>query len=289
MQTVQQPEITIRGMRKNDLAFAAQCTSAEGWVSENLATLKGFFLYQPGGCLIAEKNKQPIGMCIATGYGVDGFIGELIVHKDARGEGVGATLLRHAIQILQDQGVGTVYLDGVVKAVQLYERTGFKKICRSWRFSGKLAGRKYPSVRRMTMHDLDQVYELDRRSFGADRSFFLKRRLQLFPELSYVRENQGRISAYLSGRGGKDWLSAGPWVVEEGRKNPEELLMAFALEAGDRQISLGILDSNPTACELVQGLGFMARPDSPWRMALGGSTNLGASSGCYAVGSAAKG
>lgn len=280
--------ITIREMNENDLAFAAECTTAEGWVSENLPTLEGFFIHGRSGCLLAEDEKQPLGICIATCYGVHGFIGELIVRPEARGKGLGGTLLRHAMQILGDQGVRTIYLDGVVKAVQLYERNGFKKICRSWRFSGNLPGKKSRGVRRMTTRDLDQVCTLDEQAFGADRSFFLRRRRELYPELSFVMEAQGRVNGYILGRGGKDWITAGPWVMEEGSENAEELLLAFALEANGRPISMGILDTHP-ACELVQGLGFIARPDSPWRMALGESSNLGASLCCFAIGSAAKG
>ncbi|OGN93650.1 MAG: hypothetical protein A2Y88_15260 [Chloroflexi bacterium RBG_13_48_10] len=283
------PAIIIRGMNKDDLAFAAECTAAEGWVSENLATLEGFYLSDPKGCLLAEESGRPVGICIATCYGLSGFIGELIVHPEARGKGVGAALLNQGVRILQDRGVETVYLDGVLKAVQLYERNGFRKVCRSWRFSGSLPGEKSPRVRRMSMNDMDQVAALDTRSFGADRRFFLRRRFESFPELSYVLVDQGQVCGYLLGRGGKDWLSVGPWVMKDGIENPEELLNAIALEAKGRNISIGILDTHQQARELVQASGFIARTDSPWRMALGESINLGTSRRCYAVGSAAKG
>ena len=281
--------INIRRMREEDLSFAAECTAAEGWVSENQTTLQGFFLNDPGGCLLAQENGHPIGICVTTSYGAGGFIGELIVRPEARGRGVGAALLNYGRVTLKERGVERVYLDGVVKAVHLYERNGFRKVCRSWRFSGKLTGKKSTHVRRMTMSDLGQVFALDRVSFEADRGFFLQRRLELFPELSYVMVDRNKVTGYILGRGGINWLAAGPWVVDEGVENPVDLLNAFALEAGDKPISVGILDTNQHACELVQSLGFVARSDSPWRMALGSSTDLGASTRCYAVGSAAKG
>lgn len=281
--------ITIREMHKEDLIFAAQCTAQENWVSENLATLEGFFLHDAQGCLLAEENDQPIGICIATDYGSSGFIGELIVRPEARGRGVGAALLNHAVELLKARGVETVYLDGVLKAVMLYERNGFKKLCRSWRFSGALPGQLSPFVKPMTEGDIDQVIVLDKRYFGADRSFFLKRRLELFPQLSYVMVTRDRITGFILGREGTDWVAAGPWVVEAGGKNPFELLQGFAWGASGRSISIGILDTHRQACELVQSHGFVARPDSPWRMAFGRSTDLGKSPNCFAVGSAAKG
>ena len=285
----QLPGLTIRTMQQEDLAFAIECTAAEGWVSENQSTLEGFFHYDPSGCLLAVENGKPVGICIATCYDSSGFIGELIVRPEARGRGVGAALLNHGIYILKQRGVETVYLDGVVKAVALYQRNGFNKVCRSWRYSGNLTGKESPHVRQMRLDDLDQVIALDTRSFGAERGFFLKRRVELFPQLGYVMENNGAVVGYILGRAGTGWLSAGPWVVEEWVNDPLELLFAIALGSGNRPISMGILDTHQHACGLVQSLGFEARSDSPWRMALGRSQDLGISPCCYAIGSAATG
>jgi predicted N-acetyltransferase YhbS len=281
--------ILIRKIRADDLAFAAECTAAEGWQSENHTTLAGFFKYDPEGCFIAEQADHPLGICIATRYGTSGFIGELIVRPDARGGGLGAALLNHAVAYLRQNGVETVYLDGVVKAVGLYERNGFRRVCRSWRFTGKLDGKPGAHVRPMTSHDLEQVLALDQLAFGADRSFFLRLRFDFYPDLSFVMVDGQEVIGYLLGRGHAGWISAGPWVMREGAGNPVELLVAFTQQADDRSISMGILETNSLACELVRSLGFTARADSPWRMALGGRADLGASPLCLAVGSAAKG
>ena len=276
-------------MKVHELEFAAELTAAEGWVSENPHTLEGFFLFDPQGCLIAEYRGTPVGMCIATYYGNSGFIGELIVRPEARRIGVGAALLNQGVGYLKGRGVETIYLDGVVDAVDLYERNGFHKVCRSWRFRGNLAGKASPRVRRMEVRDLGKVSALDKRAFGADRSFFLRRRWAKFPELSYVLVTAGRITGFILGRKGEDWLSVGPWVMQDQAENPAELLSAFTLGKENQPFSLGVLETNREACNLVSALGFEERQDSPWRMALGASENLGASPLCYAVGSAAKG
>ncbi|MFZ2097752.1 MAG: hypothetical protein WAV05_14065 [Anaerolineales bacterium] len=141
----------------------------------------------------------------------------------------------------------------------------------------------------MAMDDLDQVIALDNDYFGAERSFFLQRRFTLFPELCKVSILGKRIIGYIMGRAGETWVSAGPWVMEYDHCNPVELLETIAIEAGDRPISMGILESNHQACDSVLSLGFSVGEDSPWRMAKGDSSDLGGSSQCYAVGSAAKG
>ncbi len=281
--------VVVRTMQAGDLEFAAQCTASEGWVSEDRPTLEGFFMHDPEACFIAEDHGRLVGMCIATDYGSSGFIGELIVQPEARGRGVGAWLLNHSVQVLFDRGVETIYLDGVVKAVSLYQRHGFRKVCRSWRYSGHLFGRSSSEVKPMDPRYIDQVCAIDRMAFGADRSFFLRRRVELYPELCFVMTDGELPIGYIMGRGAADWVAAGPWVMLEAAQNPLQLLTAFALAAGGRAISLGILETNQAACNLVRSLGFSERPDSPWRMVLGGREDLGASSCCYAVGSAAKG
>jgi ribosomal protein S18 acetylase RimI-like enzyme len=283
------PGLAIREMQYTDLPFTAACTSAEGWASEDLATLEGFFLHDNRGCFIAELGGQPAGMCIATCYGASGFIGELIVGPASRGRGIGASLLNHSVDYLRTKGVETVYLDGVLKAVDLYERNGFRKICRSWRFTGHLAGQSHPNVRRMTQEDMQQVASLDSQAFGEDRSFFLLHRLERYPDLGWVMVEGGHITGYILGRSGEAWLSAGPWVVSETISDPGDLLQAFALGASGRPVTVGILEKNHAACDLVRSLGFEARADSPWRMAFGPFEHLGASLACYAIGSAAMG
>jgi ribosomal protein S18 acetylase RimI-like enzyme len=282
-------DLIIRPMQAADLAFAAQCTANEGWVSETLASFEAFYLHDPNGCLLAEYSGCPIGVCIATPYGRSGFIGELIVHPEARRKGVGAALLNRAVEYLRQHRVETVYLDGVVQAVPLYERNGFRKVCRSLRFSGTLEGRMHPDVRPMQASDLSAVFALDRQAFGADRSFFLARRLELFPELCQMMIEDDKLVGFILGRCGEGWAAAGPWVLAQGAHQPIRLLESLASTAGNVSVSIGVLETNHESVALIHSLGFTLREDSPWRMALGPSSDLGASPLCFAVGTAAKG
>ena len=138
--------IIIRSMQPADLDFAAACTAAEGWSSEIRREFEGFFAHDPQGCLIAEAGDEPIGIGVATSYGATGFVGELIVLPGWRGRGVGHRLLDHAVGYLRARGAHSIYLDGVQAAVSLYQRAGFRKVCRSLRFIGTLPGEQYPGV-----------------------------------------------------------------------------------------------------------------------------------------------
>jgi ribosomal protein S18 acetylase RimI-like enzyme len=198
-------------------------------------------------------------------------------------------LLEHAINHLRCQRAKTIYLDGVPKAVPLYERYGFRKVCRSLRYSGKVNAKPHPSVRSMRAQELPAVCTLDRQEYGADRSDFIAYRLQQYPDLSKVMADGEKVSGFILGRRGEGWVAAGPWVVSSDASQPEFLLESLAREAGEQPITLGILECNRRGVEMIRSLGLEARPEPPWRMALGPFENLGASQACLAIGSPAKG
>lgn len=279
----------IRSMAEKDLDFAAACTQAEGWQAEIREDFEVFFEHDPGGCLLAEERGHPVGLIVATGYGTYGFVGDLIVLPEKRGMGVGRQLLEAAVDYLHSRGAKNVLLDGVQAAVSLYERVGFRKVCPSLRAMAQLPGHTQPGVRAMQASDLDEICRLDRAAFGADRCFFLKRRLALHPTLCKVLEQDGRLSGYIMARARPGVVVAGPWVVDPGAREPEKLMQALAAETAGLPIALGFLATNAAATRSVHALGFQERSSPPWRMALGPRGDLGASDLCYAVGSPAKG
>ena len=294
----------IRTMQPADHDFAAACTLREGWLGETRDQFGDFFARDPAGCFLAEEAARPVGIVVATGYGRWGFVGELIVVPEMRGRGIGRQLLDHAVAYLLDRGARAVYLDGVPAAVPLYERAGFRKVCRSLRFRGRLyLPAPYPGVRPMRPADLDACCALDREAFGGDRRFFLERRLERFPELCHVLEFDGRVEGLIMGRRGENWTAVGPWILApDAASRAVGLLAALAANAPSHravppgsadEISVGVLDApqNRAAVELARSLGLVERADSPWRMVLGENSEpfQGRPEMVYGVGSAAKG
>jgi ribosomal protein S18 acetylase RimI-like enzyme len=297
--------VHIRTMTPADLDFASACTEAEGWGAQR-GEFEGFYAHTPEGCLVAETDGRPIGICVATPYDGQGFLGMLIVRPEERGRGVGRRLIKYALAYLHGRGVQIIGLDGVLAAVPLYERLGFRKQCRSLRFRGTLIGRAHPArVRRMTEADLDAVCALDRLAFGADRSFILERRLAQRPALCLLLEQDGEIRGFALGRRVDGVVSVGPWVARPEVERPADLLEAIAAESEGCTLGLGILASNEAAVDAARALGLTSRENSPWRMVSampgvpgpgvpgpgvpGSGVVLGASSMAYAVGSPATG
>jgi ribosomal protein S18 acetylase RimI-like enzyme len=281
--------IVIRQMQPSDIAFAVQLTLREGWISENRETFEAFFAYDPKGCFVAEKDKKRIGICIATGYQHGGFIGELIVVENERGQGIGRALLDHSIAYLKKKGLKSIYLDGVPEAVPLYERAGFKKICRSLRFTGQIQSESYSNIERMKSEDLPTVKKIDTRAFGENRTFFLQNMLSNNSELVWIMKIKSDMVGYIFARKTKECLSIGPWWNRGDIENPESLLEHLMQNAQNGPLRIGVLESNTKAVQILQSTGLKESSDSSLRMVLGPKGNLGMSNQLYAIGSAAKG
>ncbi len=285
----------IRPMRSDELTFASECTALEGWAGETLAAFEGFLSNDPEGCLIAEEAGAPVGICVATSYGKNGFVGELVVRREGRGRGVGPRLFESAVNYLKARGAGNIYLDGVAKAAPFYELSGFRTVCGSLRFAGRpeelaqAGGPGSGSVRPMRAEDFPPVLELDREAFGADRSFFLARRLKSHPEFAWVAEDGAGIAGFILGYPGNDIVTVGPWVVAERWPRPLELLVPVRAGAKGSRLLLGVLETNVAAVQALRSLPGMTEQPPSRRMVLGPSDRLGNSPMCWAIGSAAKG
>ena len=222
----------------------------------------------------------------------------LIVRKELRGRGIGRRLLDEGIGYLQSRGAGSIQLDGVPPAVPLYERLGFRRHCRSLRFRGTIRGERHPNVRPMADADLDVVCALDREALGADRSFFIRRRVRLFSHLCRVYEEDGRVTGFTLGRCGVDsrgdWSAAGPLLPADDAGSAEALLRSLPEPGEQMTLNVSVLDTCRAATDLLDRLGFAQRRDPPWRMVLtpegpGAAGNAGLSPRFWAVGPAAKG
>ena len=279
----------IRMMTPADVQFAFASTVAEGWSGETREVFETFLANDPRGCFVAEYESTPAGICVATRYRTSGFIGELVVAQAMRGRGIGRTLFRTAIEYLKATGIHDIYLDGDLDAVPFYERTGFRRVCRSLRFVGSAKGPLCPGVRSFLPADAPSVCEIDRELFGDDRSDFLERRLALFPGLCFVFESDGRITGYAMGRPGVGVVSVGPWASRGSDADALSLLGAVALRAGPERLRLGVLEANPRAVRVVRSCADMEEQTPCWRMVLGSHDRLGIHADLIAMGSAAKG
>jgi ribosomal protein S18 acetylase RimI-like enzyme len=276
-------------MTRQDLDFVDEMIASVGWSSQNRPVFEAFLQNDPAGCFIAEMEGRPIGTAIGTPYGNCGFIGEVIVREELRNQGIGRHLVEHVIAYLQSRGARSIYLDGAERAIPLYERLGFRRICPSLRLAGKLQPKTHPHLRPMEGTDLAGIIQFDRQAFGADRSFFLRWRFEQHPDLAFIYEVAGVASGYILARRYGAAVSVGPWLAGEAVTNPLDMLEALAVRTGDAILHIGVLECNTLALKLLEDAGFQVREDIPWRMVLGQDVGLGQAASCFAIGSPAKG
>ncbi len=279
----------IRPMQTGDIDFAVELAAAEGWQSENHDVFRAFLYHDPKGCFIAEIKGRPAGLSIATSYQKTGYFGELIVLPEHRGKGIGGALLRAAMTYLQERGMTSIVLDAVPEAVSLYERHGFKKVCASLRFYGRLEGAEDSRVRAMRKWDLAPVCELDRQYFGEDREFFLKWISFLGPDFAKVLSLDDQIVGFITGRYSVNGIRIGPWITPPDLENPGALLLSLATEVLHDPLYLGVLETNRKAVKLCRSLGLELKDIPPVHMVWGENTGLGQSPYCFTIGSPAKG
>lgn len=282
-------EYLIRNMHFDDIDFAVHCTAIEGWLSESVNDFENFLAFDPDGCFVAEVDKKPVGICIAVKYDTSGFIGELIVLRDFRGNKIGRALFNHAIEYLYSQDVNSIYLDADLKAVSLYESENFIPLAKSLRFTGKITGKPNINVEPIAESDLQEIFKLDIALFGADRTYFLERKIKAFPSLCKLTRVNGEIKGYVFAKSANGVISTGPWTAIDPTINPLSMLEVISYEQGNVNFRIGILDSNKKGVSLLRTLPNMSESKYCLRMLLGSDSQLGFNDVFYSIGSAAKG
>lgn len=284
-------EFKIRSFNdSNDIDFACEITRREKWHSESKIDLLSFFEYDRKGCFIAELNGEKAGICIATAYKKNGFIGELIVSPIFRKNGIGTALLQRSIQFLKGKNIQKIYLDGVESAIPLYKKIGFLEIYRSLRLFGEIEPSISPIVSEINNNDLQEILAIDRSCFAEDRSFFLLKRFENFPGLGLKLVRDNSIQAYLFGRvGNGGWITVGPVVNLSKIDYTILLLKSFQERIGYQPFSIGILEhQKDLVIQLIQ-CGLKPEPNPPMRMILGNAIGCFENDQCHAIGSPAKG
>lgn len=111
----------------------------EGWISTR-HELAFLLERSPEGCMVCHEGKKQVGFITAVRHGRSGWIGNLLVAANARGRGIGTSLFKQAMQVLQRLNVQTVWLTASTAGRPIYERSGFSVCDRIRRWEGM--GRK---------------------------------------------------------------------------------------------------------------------------------------------------
>ncbi|HEX8037353.1 MAG TPA: GNAT family N-acetyltransferase [Ktedonobacterales bacterium] len=153
-----------------------------GW-SHNRKSYAFYLRYAQCAPFVVEDGGGAIvGTGVATQYGVTGWLGQILVAAEARGQGVGTLITRTLMAHLQKHGCRSLLLAASEFGRPIYEKLGFVEdgtyhLLQKTRAAGSdvappaLAASR---IRRIVADDLDAICALDAVATGEDRAELLR-------------------------------------------------------------------------------------------------------------------
>ena len=267
--------VQLRRMIESDLRATNRLREIAGW-NQTLDDWRLLLALEPEGCFVAVQGGEVIGTVTTTTYGrVLAWIGMMLVHPDHRRGGVGTSLMRIALESLQNAGVTCVRLDATPAGRSLYEKLGFVSewsLTRHERSVMEPIDREEVSravVRDFSESDWPAVVALDARGFGIERKRLLHALARHCRRVA-LGEADGHVVSWGMIRPGAKADYLGP-IVSEAADAVSPLVAALVRLAGDRPVFWDVPDDNEAAVMMARACGF--RPVRPLtRMRLGPNT-----------------
>jgi len=262
-------------MTAADIPLGMELKTLAHW-NQTESDWRALFKFNPEGCFVAEWNGKPVGTTTTTIHdGKVGWIGMVLVHPDARSQGVGTALLEHAIAYLQRTGVPSIKLDATPAGKRVYVPLGFQDEYELERVEAVVEERIAYRVLRIAKLEVDAILDMDREAFGVTREPVLRRLAGDCPDLCWMATSTEiqnpkskaesarpakqiqNLDGYLFARPGANAYFIGPWVARS--VETAELLLRVCLDklAGQR-VFMDVQVNHP-ARAMVARYGFKAQ------------------------------
>jgi GNAT superfamily N-acetyltransferase len=248
----------LRLMISKDIPEAMRLKDLAGW-NQTHADWERFLYASPEGCFVAECAGRLVGTSTTMNYEERfAWIGMVLVDLPFRGQGIGTTLLRQAIQYLDDHSIPCIKLDATPQGKPLYEKLGFVTETNIERWLLKRQQQNNQVVR--VSPEIEAILRLDREIFGADRSGLLRSLNEAAPDFTLITRQEGEITGYAFGRRGSRADHLGPWMA----RNEDVaviLLDEFLRRSGRDVVFIDCVGQNPWVAALLKTSGFeFSRP-----------------------------
>ena len=188
-------EIEIRAMNFDEINFAVDLASKEGW-NPGLNDAFAFYNTDPEGFLIGFAEGKPVACISAVSYeNKFGFIGFYIVVPEYRGKGLGIKIWNAAMEKLKGQNIG---LDGVIAQQENYKKSGFKLAYSNIRFESVSTDAKFEDRNIVDTNSLpfEMIADYDKKFSPADRTTFIKNWLKMPQSFSFAFIENDQIKGY---------------------------------------------------------------------------------------------
>jgi GNAT superfamily N-acetyltransferase len=249
--------VTIRLMHASDVPAGLHFCRLSGW--NQIENDWRFFLDSPDGAAwVAERDGDVLGTVTFLRYGRSfSWLSMMLVHPDARRTGIGTRLIETALDALADDNC--VRLDATPLGLPLYRRFGFTVEFELARAKVTVApgsfGALPENVRPTEPGDLAEIFALDHRVFGANRSALLASLYDRAPRLAWTVRRGDGLLGYCFGRSGYLYWQLGPVVADNATVAQDLLTRCLASQPGEHvALDVPLLASDWTT--FLKSVGF---------------------------------
>jgi len=274
----------IRVMTKQDIPAGLRLNTLSGW-NQTSADWERFLVSSPRGCFVMEDGNNVVGTAATICYeNRFAWIGMVLVDPQYRKQGIGTQLLNKTIEHLDHANISTIKLDATPLGKPLYTKLGFISEFEIERWILKRPPSTISTIpstppAALTEDQQQEIFTLDRKCFGADRSLLLRSLCEQAPELAITAWQNGVPPCFAFGRHGLFADHLGPCMATS-RAAAENLLREFLTRSSRETLIVDCIKSNPGVVESLAALGFVpsrpltrmvrgpnaypGRPDSLW-------------------------
>jgi len=248
--------ISVRPMTTADIPLGLKLARQAGW-NQIESDWRRFLALQPDGCFVGELQGAAVATTAAFIFGPVAWIAMVLVDIDSRRKGVATTLLKHALDFLDEKGVETVRLDATAAGQPVYEKLGFVPEYPLTRYMGTVEPSPKPLALMLPPTigwQLNAIVAFDRRMTATPREKMLARLFEESPEITCALYRDGQVEGYVTGRRGANATLIGPCIATA-YAGPILLSDTFGRCAG-QPVFIDVPRDNTPAIEIVEKSGL---------------------------------
>jgi predicted N-acetyltransferase YhbS len=254
---VTEPLIKIREMQLRDIEQAMGLKNSEGW-NQTEQDWEILLRLSPKTCLVAVSDQEVIGTVTAVNYSNElAWIGMMLVNEKYRRKGIGSLLLKDNIKRLK--GCKIIKLDATPIGRNVYIQLGFEEEYTISRMTisplPKQPITHSGTVTPLSSHDIQEIADLDKEVFGADRTDLIELILETYPDKALKLERDARIAAYCLRRDGVKHNHLGP-VIALTTEDAKTLLAAAMSRLAGQAVVLDVPQKKKKFLKWLDSLGF---------------------------------
>jgi GNAT superfamily N-acetyltransferase len=239
-----------------DIPLGLKLARQAGW-NQIETDWRRFLTLQPDGCFVGELDGSAVATTAAFIFGPVAWIAMVLVDIDSRRKGVATTLLKHALDFLDERGVKTIRLDATAAGRPVYEKLDFVPEYALSRYMGTTGSSPRASALMLPPtvgQQLKTIAAFDRGMTATPREKMLARLFDESPDLTRVLYRDGQVEGYVTGRRGANATSIGPCIATA-FAGPALLGDAFRRCAG-QPVFIDVPRDNAPAIEAVEKSGL---------------------------------